>query len=137
MGTPKAGTQGGQIQVGHESISVEPLKRNVQTVTIYVHELLNIKNDIKKGIPINWGLRLFWSIFCLCVGKVISDALTQTNFELIAYILSLNAFISATLAISLLGSLLLLFLAKAQGSAVDGIEQILEQCGYESKRSSS
>jgi hypothetical protein len=119
---------------GHESISAQPLKRNLQTVTIYIHELLNIKKEIKKGTPLNWGLRLFWSLFCLCAGNIIATAIAQKNFNIKAYILNLSPFFQFILALSFLGSIFLLFLGKSQrGAALEGIDDILKQCGYESK----
>jgi hypothetical protein len=119
---------------GHGNISVEPLQRNVQTLTIYVHELLNIKKDIKKGVPISWGLGLFWSFFCLCAGKIINAAMTESNFNAISYVLNLSPFLQIMLAVSFLGSLILFFIRESQDSALGGIDQILNQCGYDSKK---
>lgn len=111
------------------NVSTKPLTRNMQTMTIYAHELQDIRKDIKRGIPINWGLRLLWSIFCLCAGDIITNALTKDNFTLKSYLMNLNGFTQAILVVSFLGSILLLFLSKAQGSAIEGIDQILKQHG--------
>lgn len=120
----------GSLKAGNEGISSTNLNRNVKTVRVYIHELLDIKKNIKKGAPINWGLHTFWSLFCLCFGSVISDAMTKNDFS-IAYFKQVSPFLQVILGISFLGSLLLLFLSKSQSSAEDSINQILEQCNYE------
>ena len=118
------------LKAGNDGISSTNLNRNIKTVRIYIHELLDIKKNIKKGAPIHWGLRIFWSLFCLCFGSVISDALTKNDFNL-TYFQNISPFLQVVLVISFLGSLLLVFLSKSQNSAEDSINQILEQCNYE------
>lgn len=105
--------------------------RNLEKTEVYIHELKNIRKEIKRGIPLSWGLRLFWSIFCLCMGDILSAALTTDKFSLVTYVGNLSPFIQTVLCVSFLGSILLLIVSRSynSGSALEQIDQILEQCG--------
>ena len=119
------------LNTGNDGILSVPLNRKLETVPVYVHELLDMKKNIKKGIPIHWGVSIFWSLFCLCFGPVLIDALTKDDFRLIYFIKQASSFYQMILCGSFLGSLTLFIWSKNKNSAEDHIDRILKQCNYE------
>lgn len=120
-----------KYSAGSRGTSTKTRKRNLEDVKVFVHELVDLKKDIKRGEPLNRALHLFWSIFCLCFGQVLAAALTTPNFKWVEYIMGLSATAQAIMVVSLLASVLLVFLARSQNRPMETIDQILEQCGYD------
>ncbi|MBX9585834.1 MAG: hypothetical protein K2X50_01120 [Gammaproteobacteria bacterium] len=96
------------LHVGNsDGISVKILVRNMEFISVNIQELEDIKDDIRNGIRISWGLWLSSSIFCLLAGKILDAFLTKKNFIFTDYFTSLPSTIKIILFSSLISTLIL------------------------------
>lgn len=114
------------------------LPRETHKIEVYVHELIRILREIKKGIPLGWGMNICWTFTCLIWGPILQDAIINkdNSFNFKNAIITLPPFLQILLAGSILGSIVFFTLSKYKNTAVESIEEILKQCGHnEPKRS--